>query len=269
MKKTILKKITAAFILSAFWICPNFAQEADSYAEAEPAAEQTDEADEYDEGDVYEIKKTEKKKSNEWNPFEGIFTSKQAKYIFYDEIPLSTGTIGYKIKHRKATAVIEPKTRKAGLQVYYQSAYFDFLFDENNIALISEALEQYLKDFEDHKLIKNQTAKTRKIYNKKGKCRTEWGSVRNMMNYFGDSQFHLGYEFKDGSPYFCIIVKDCKNLAQDLGSNIPEKSVEVQLYFTKAEAKTLVKSLSRERVKQLIETEYFDEESETFTPDTF
>ncbi|WP_407437040.1 hypothetical protein [Treponema sp.] len=265
MKKTILKKIAAACVLSAFWVCAGFAQEADAYTETEP----TQESDKYEEDDTYEVKTTKKKKSNEWNPFEGIFSSKQANYIFYDEIPLSTGTIGYGIKHRKATAVIEPKTRKAGIQVYYQSAYFDFLFDENNIAEISEALEKYLKDFEEHRLIKKQTAKTRKIYTSKGKCRTEWGSVKNMMNYFGDSKFHVGYEFKDGSPYFCIIVKDCKNLAQDLGSNIPEKSVEVQLYFTKAEAKTLVSVLSRERVKQLIETEYFDEESETFTPDTF
>ena len=71
-----------------------------------------------------------------------------------------------------------------------------------------------------------------------------------MINNYGDAKFHVGYEFKKNSPYFCIIVKDCKNIATDLGSNVAEKSVEVQLYFTKAEARQLLEKIGRERVKQ-------------------
>lgn len=242
-----------------------FAQENDAYDEPAPAVKETsDGPDEYTEAspetteasepDEYvktELPQKDKKKAKqEWNPFKSMFESKQAKYIYYDEIKLSTGTISFNIKPRKAEVFVDPDTKKPGIQVFYQSLFFDFLFDEKNLALISEAYEKYLTDFSAHNLIKNKAMKTRKMYTAKGKCRTEWGSLKMMMNYYGDSQFHVGYEFKNNSPYFCIIIKECKNLAQDLGSNIPEKSCEVQLYFTKAEARQFLDSLSRETVLQ-------------------
>lgn len=209
-------------------------------------AKNSDSLDEYVESTLSDSKKKNAKKG--WNPFAGMFETKQKKYIFYDQIKLATGTIGYSIKPRTAEVFVDPKTKKAGIQVYYQSSFFDFLFDENNIALIAEGYEKYLEDFNAHRLIKKNSMKTRKMYTNKGKCRTEWGSVKIMINYYGDSQFHVGYEFKKNSPYFCIIIKDCKNIATDIGSNVPEKSVEVQLYFTKAEAKQFLDSLSRETV---------------------
>lgn len=223
--------------------------ETDTYEEAAESISETESSESPDEYVETEIPKKDKKNKNSiHNPFEGMFTSKQTKYIFYDQIKLSTGTIGYSIKPRTAEVFVDPKTKKAGIQVYYQSSFFDFIFDEKNLALISEGYEKYLEEFAAHKLIKKNTMKTRKMYTAKGKCRTEWGSVKMMMNYYGDSQFHVGYEFKKNSPYFCIIVKDCKNIATDVGSNVPEKSVEVQLYFTKAEARQFLDSLSRETV---------------------
>ena len=124
------------------------------------------------------------------------------------------------------------------------------MFDEKDVALIAEGFEKYLADFDAHVLIKNKTMKTRKMYTSKGNCRVEWGTIKAMINNYGDAKFHVGYEFKKNSPYFCIIVKDCKNIATDLGSNVAEKSVEVQLYFTKAEARQLLEKIGRERVKQ-------------------
>lgn len=233
----------------------------DEYTEASPEADKTAAPDEYVET---ELPKKDKKK-NAHNPFEGMFTQKQTNYLFYDQIKLSTGTIGYGIKPRTAEVFVDPKTKKAGIQVYYQSSFFDFMFDEKNIALIQEGYEKYLEDFAAHTLIKKNTMKTRKMYTAKGKCRTEWGSVKIMMNYYGNSQFHVGYEFKKNSPYFCIIVKGCKNIATDIGVNVPEESVEVQLYFTKAEARQFLDSLSRETVLQkLSETdEYLELQSDS------
>lgn len=220
----------------------------DEYTEA-PAAKNTSAPDEYTEAPAAGTAQT-KKKSTVHNPFEGMFDPKQKTYIFYEKTPLSTGTIGYGIKPRTAEIFVDPKTKKVGIQTYYQSSFFDFMFDEKDVALIAEGFEKYLADFEAHTLIKNNSMKTRKMYTAKGKCRVEWGTIRTMMNYYGDAKFHVGYEFKKNSPYFCIIVKDCKNIATDLGTNVPEKSVEVQLYFTKAEAKELLEKIGRERVKQ-------------------
>lgn len=235
------------------------AETSDSYEEVE-ALQQETVADTYTE-EVSDTKDRKKKKSTVKNPFEGFFTPKQNKYNFYATIPLSTGTIGYGIKHREAEVFVDPKTKKAGIQTYYQTSFFDFMFDQKNIAIIAEAFDKYLQDFEAHNLIKNNTMKTRKIYSAKGKCRVEWGTIKAMINNYGDAQFHVGYEFKNKSPYFCIIIKDAKNIAPDLGSNVAEKSVEVQLYFTKAEARQFLDALSIERVKQELTEEVIDNDS--------
>ena len=262
---TISKKVLLSSAVLLFASTFTFAQEAEvseeitedvtpivvteeSESVEEEAVPVTATADEYIEASPE--KKTTKPKSKIHNPFEGMFEPKQKKYIFYEQTPLSTGTIGYGIKPRTAEIFVDPKTKKVGIQVYYQSSFFDFMFDEKDVALIAEGFEKYLADFDAHVLIKNKTMKTRKMYTSKGNCRVEWGTIKAMINNYGDAKFHVGYEFKKNSPYFCIIVKDCKNIATDLGSNVAEKSVEVQLYFTKAEARQLLEKISRERVKQ-------------------
>ena len=262
---TISKKVLLSSAVLLFASTFTFAQEAEvseeltedvtpivvteeSESDEEEAVPVTATADEYIEASPE--KKTTKPKSKIHNPFEGMFEPKQKKYIFYEQTPLSTGTIGYGIKPRTAEIFVDPKTKKVGIQVYYQSSFFDFMFDEKDVALIAEGFEKYLADFDAHVLIKNKTMKTRKMYTSKGNCRVEWGTIKAMINNYGDAKFHVGYEFKKNSPYFCIIVKDCKNIATDLGSNVAEKSVEVQLYFTKAEARQLLEKIGRERVKQ-------------------
>lgn len=262
---TISKKVLLSSAVLLFASTFTFAQEAEvseeitedvtpivvteeSESVEEEAVPVTATADEYMESSTE--KKTAKPKSKIHNPFEGMFEPKQKKYIFYEQTPLSTGTIGYGIKPRTAEIFVDPKTKKVGIQVYYQSSFFDFMFDEKDVALIAEGFEKYLADFDAHVLIKNKTMKTRKMYTSKGNCRVEWGTIKAMINNYGDAKFHVGYEFKKNSPYFCIIVKDCKNIATDLGSNVAEKSVEVQLYFTKAEARQLLEKIGRERVKQ-------------------
>ena len=262
---TISKKVLLSSAVLLFASTFTFAQEAEvseeitedvtpivvteeSESVEEEAVPVTATADEYIEASPE--KKTTKPKSKIHNPFDGMFEPKQKKYIFYEQTPLSTGTIGYGIKPRTAEIFVDPKTKKVGIQVYYQSSFFDFMFDEKDVALIAEGFEKYLADFDAHVLIKNKTMKTRKMYTSKGNCRVEWGTIKAMINNYGDAKFHVGYEFKKNSPYFCIIVKDCKNIATDLGSNVAEKSVEVQLYFTKAEARQLLEKIGRERVKQ-------------------
>lgn len=219
----------------------NQAQEQDEYFEE---GEQTDKV----ENTSDKKKKSKKKKSS--NPFDGFFTPKQNEYHFYETISLSTGTIGYGIKGRQAEVFLIPETTKIGIQFYFQSSWFDFIIDSQDVSVIAESLTKYLEDFESKKLIKNKTAKTRVAYLNNGKCRVEWGTMKSMMNNYGDTKYHIGYEFKKNSPYFTIIIKDAKNIAQDIGTNVSQNSVEIQLYFTKAQAKHLVEVIGIERLKQ-------------------
>ncbi|MGN0740671.1 MAG: hypothetical protein ACI4LX_10925 [Treponema sp.] len=187
------------------------------------------------------------------NPFKEFLFGKE-KYIFFDSTELATGTVGWGIKPRIAEVILNPDTNMAGVQVYFQSSFFNILFDEKNRALIADALEKYLADFDNRKLEKGKYLKTRRAYVKNGKCSLEWGSVKIMMNAFGDTNFTVGYEFKKvnekNSPYFCIIIEKCKNKNDKAGTYKVEESVEMQLYFTKAQAKQLVKLLGRESINE-------------------
>ena len=87
----------------------------DAYDEA-PQSSSISTADEYIEASPE--KKTTKPKSKIHNPFEGMFEPKQKKYIFYEQTPLSTGTIGYGIKPRTAEIFVDPKTKKATRVAY-------------------------------------------------------------------------------------------------------------------------------------------------------
>lgn len=221
--------------------------------------------DEYYENELEEEKEKTTTKKKKKNPFEGFFTPKQKEYHFYETIPLSTGTIGFGIKPKEAEIFLIPGTSKIGIQVYYQTSYFGIIIDEKDAVFIEEAFSRYVDDFDQKKLIRKKNSKTRKMYGSKGKCRVEWGTIRSMMNNYGDTTYQLGYEFKDKSPYFCIIIKDAKNIATDIGSNVSEKSVEIQLYFTKAQARNFLDSIGKERLQKeymnISETEsYYSDE---------
>lgn len=239
--KTLICTLTLSMVFVSFAQNSAPAADTDYIEEEKNTSYSTEEADQY-----VDVKNANKKNSKEiHNPFEGFFSTKQSNYIFYDEMNLSTGTIGASIKPKVANVFVNPKTQTPGIQVYYQSAWYNFMFDQKAYSIIAEGLDKYIEDFEAHRLIKNKYMKTRRMYSEKGKCRVEWGSVKIMQNYWGDAYFHVGYEFKNNSPYFCIIVKDCKNLAQDQGQFAQEKSIEVQLYFTKAQAKDLLSKISK------------------------
>lgn len=90
------------------------------------------------------------------------------------------------------------------------------------------------------------------MYSTKGKCFEEWGTLKFMMEAFGPARFNVGYEFKKingkTSPYFCIIIEKAKNINDKAGTNVAQESVEIELYFTKAQAKQFVRLLGRESI---------------------
>lgn len=263
MKKiSLLKKALAAAAVclsfSAFAANSAPAQQ-DDYAEV---SDTKTEGDDYD-GSAQTGKKTnsssktkEKKKSN---PFKDFLFGKE-KYIYFDSAELATGTIGFGIKPRTAEMILNPDTNMAGTQVYFQSSFFNILFDEKNRALFAGALEQYLDDFENKRLVKGKYLKTRRAYIKNGKCDLEWGTVKIMMDATGSTHFTVGYEFKKRndktSPYFCIIIEKCKNTNERTGTYKVDESVEMQLYFTKAQAKQFVKFLSQESINEQLAKYY-------------
>lgn len=262
MKLTLSKKIFSLVAISFISFGTVFAQESES-DEYEPAQVIT-EADDYTEikeaADSKNSKQTKDKKKKSEHPVKDFFFGKE-KYIYFDEMPLSTGTIGFSIKNRLAQTILNPETEMAGVQTYFQSAYFNILFDEKNRAYIADAVQKYLSDFENHKLERGKYMKTRKIYGNKGKCYVEWGTIKMMMDAYTHTTFTVGYEFKKvndkESPYFCIIIRAGDNENEHMGTNTTKGTTEVELYFTKAQARQLADLLGRESIKGQL-NEYYN-----------
>lgn len=246
MKKSLAIIFTAAFLASGL-----FAQS---------------DADSYDDGNSTRktaVKDAKTSKQSDENWLKEFFFGKE-KYIEYDTIRCGTGTITYGIKAREATMLYNPETRKAGVRVYYQTNFYNVVFDIKNRQAITAAVNNYLNDFENKRLVR-KSAKTKRAYGK-GKAHIEWGTVKVMMDKFTDTEVWYGYTFIDGSPYFSIIVKQGKNQREHQSEYEIKESVEVQLYFNRAQAKELVRQLDQKILNEMqAEYEEYSNDSDSYS----
>ncbi len=247
-----------------------------SYAQVvynDEVSSQGTEKDTYVENENPGKKAQSKKKSKQkefgssGNVFKDFIFGKE-KYIYYDTVELATGTMAMGIKPRPGQMIFNPKTEMAGIQVNYQSAIFNILFDEKTRGQIADALSRYLEDYKNKRLVRKKSARTRKIYGT-GKCYVEWGVLKSMMYNYANTRVQFGYEFKGDSPYFCLIIKGAKNEVQNMGENIAKESTEVQLYFTRTKAKVFAAALGDDAVKAQREVylQMMGEDSEEYSED--
>lgn len=250
MKITSFKKIILASALLAFsttLFAEKMAVDTDDYTEEVPEEKTSIKLNSKDSKD----KKKKPKKSASEAVKEFIFGKE--KYVFYDTMNLSTGTILAGIRQREVELILKPTTREAGVRTYFESSWYDLLFDEANRTKIIDSIDKYLSDFENHKLNKKATyLKTRRTYCTNGKCFKQWGSTKQMMSSFGHTTFDCGYEFKKvkdkTSPFFAIIIHQTKDENDKNGTNTSPESTEVSLFLTKSQAKTLAELLGREKI---------------------
>lgn len=177
-----------------------------------------------------------------------LFVGKQ-KYIEYDDVELQTNSVFQQQKERISTMIYNPTTKKGGVSTYFQTMYFNFLFNEGDRELIIKAVDKYLDDFQNKRLIHNNNKSTKMYGN--GKCYAEFGTVKMMMTHEANTTFKTGYRFEKKSPYFVISVQGAK----DEAPNQPEYTVKefptVTMYFTRAQAKDFAEKLSQDQLDAL------------------
>lgn len=248
-----MKSITkiSALAIALCLASPLHAQAADNYQDA-PTPREGQEQDGYAENENPDGSGQGKKKAKQkefgssGNVFKDFIFGKE-KYIYYDTVELATGTVTFGIKQRVGQMIFNPSEDTAGIQVNYQTAIFNILFDGKTRGQIADALSRYLEDYDGKRLLRKKSSKTRKIYGK-GKCYIEWGVLKSMMSNHANTAVQFGYEFKKDSPYFCLIIKGADNEQLNKGSYIAKESTEVQLYFTRAKAKLFAAALSDESI---------------------
>ncbi len=255
-----MKSITkiSALALALCVAASAYAQDAESHLDEASAQEKDTYLENENPGEKAQGKKTKKPRQKEFgssgNVFKDFIFGKE-KYVYYDEIELATGTMAAGIKQRPGQMIFNPKTEMAGIQVNYQAAIFNILFDEKARGQIRDALARYLEDYEGKRLLRKKSSKTRKTYGK-GKCYIEWGVLKSMMNNHANTVVQFGYEFKKSSPYFCLIVKGADNEQLNMGSYIAKESTEVQLYFTRTKAKVFAAALGDDAIRAQREVYY-------------
>ena len=181
-----------------------------------------------------------------------LFLGKQ-KYVEYDDIELQTNNVFQQQKERQSTMIYNPVSKKAGVSTYFQTMFFNFVFSESERELIIRAVDSYIKDFENKRLIHNNNKST-KMYGS-GKCLAEYGTVKIMMNHESNTTFKAGYRFEKKSPYFVISVKGAKDEAKNQGTYTVKDFPTVTMYFTRAQAKDFAEKLSQDQL-DVLQAEY-------------
>lgn len=172
-----------------------------------------------------------------------------SKYVEYDDVLLQTGNVFLKQKERDSTMIYNPKTQEAGVATYYQTMYFNFVFSQAEREQIIKAVDTYLSDFENKRLIHNNNKST-KMYGI-GKCFVDFGTTKIMMNHEAKTSYKVGYRFEKKTPYFVISVQGAKDQAENQSEYQVKDFPTVTMYFTRAQAKDFAAKLNQDQLDVL------------------
>lgn len=187
-----------------------------------------------------------------------LFNFAKNKFVETDTCGLFTTTSFGNLKKHTANITIDPKTMTAGFGSAYMAAYYVVLLTKDSRTQLATAVESYLSDFDEKKLDRKSTKSFKAYGSNDG--RIEWGTVRSMLNNNGDVTVNFGYKFKKDSPYFTISIYPIRSSRLREGDSVPDESLPLNYYFTKAQAQTLV-SLLQEDLLQPEFDNYIDETS--------
>lgn len=175
------------------------------------------------------------------------------KYVEYDDVNLYTNTVFQQQKDRDSTMIYNPMTKEGGVSTYFETMFFNFVFNEENRKLIIDGVNSYLDDFTNKRLI-HSTNKSTKMYGT-GKCFAEFGTVKIMMNHEAKTTFKVGYRFVKKSPYFVVSVQGAKDQAENQSTYTVKDFPTVTMYFTRAQAKDFAEKLNQDQL-DVLQKEY-------------
>lgn len=212
----------------------------------ESEIESESESDSYDEAEPVYIQQPKEKKAL-------ISFGNKEKFILTEEMSVYLHTSLGKYTQKGGTYTIEPKEKTAGFGSPYLLGYYIVQFDEEGRKYFTQSLASYLKEFEDKKLIRKSN-KTYRQYGMK-EAKIWWGSIKTSTPNNSVVKCCFGYEFHDGSPYFCLTLLSGVNqyfidMREDRDFAEPN-SPELKYYFTKAQAKALAAHLAPEYVDRI------------------
>ena len=118
------------------------------------------------------------------------------------------------------------------LTFYGGACWRSLSFEKDAGPAIDKAAQNYLSQFEKHKLKRNKPSSLRAYASLP--VRVAWGTTMQKLDRQAPSAADIGYAFSDNSPYFSILVQNAKNqLEQDTPAL--QESGQALLLFTKSQ----------------------------------
>ena len=218
---------------------------ADSDVEADAVVETDSETDEYASYDKASIDE-QQKKNNIWANL--LISQNNSKFLEVDSCTFSTIAITGKLKQQDADLFINSKDFSAGFGSPILAAYYFVYMDQKTRSVFINAVDSYLSDFENKKL----NRKDKKSIKRYGKSKVDlyWGLVKNQATNSGSTDALFGYSFKNKSPYFVITIYPTINEKRKTDDSVPEESMTLNYYFTKAQCKALAEFLREDNISQ-------------------
>jgi hypothetical protein len=194
--------------------------------------------------------------------------------------PVPAGTIDAEFSRILSSAVDKkdvnvifcPRDNSVYLEFKYQTLTYRQYWSLENRYRFREALEKYEQDYEARNLV-DRPNRTRRIYGVLTGM-TQWGypltlgNLIQSLNSQGYPRYELGYTFKQDSsrresPYFTVLQRECDDVFEN-SDDIDIRSLNIFIYYTRAQARELVKLFDQEYLLSLIQTPVIRET----TPDT-
>ena len=169
----------------------------------------------------------------------------------YDQFEVFYKNSVTKIKKGDAVFAVFKDEDIAGFGVQLTGCYYYTFFDRATRNKLITAGEQYLKDFEEKKLVRKSN-KTFRAYGKSS-ARVRFGSLKGKAFNTCKPFVYFGYDFVDKSPYFHISVMGAQNERYDESPAYPKESYAYNIYLTKAQLATLMHLLSDGNVNQYVD----------------
>jgi hypothetical protein len=176
-----------------------------------------------------------------------------------DMNPVSVGTIeaefdrmfSSKLRKSAINVIFYPRENTVALEFKYEFVTYRQFWDPAGRLQFAGALEQYKADYAAHNLI-DKYGKTRAAYGKtKGKV--EWETFKFTTTYRSFPVLETGYRFRMKAPYFSVLQHSAPDESGMGGDRGKLESLQINLYFTRAQAEELVRIFDQEHLLSFVD----------------
>ena len=188
----------------------------------------------------------------------GIEPASRFPDMVADADPVSAGTIEAMFDRRFSSqlrmgeieVIFYPRLNAVALSFRFDYITYRQFWDQPARLQFAAALRQYNTDFQARNLT-SRYSRTRAAYGRVA-GRIEWETFSFSKTHIANPVIELGYRFRNDSPYFTTLMRSAAAINND-GSSNPIESLQINMYFTRAQAEELVKLFDQSYLMGLLD----------------